>query len=127
MAEDCVAATPTVSAIIVQNVLTDQQRTFAALHVAERDGVPVSEFLARHQELERGLLADFFTFSAGLPHATWLHWGMRKPSFGFEVLLQRARRHGLDPGEIPPGRLFDLACYFYSRRKTLLPLHGRVA
>src|SRR5262249_34047985 len=50
-------------------------------------------------------------FTAGLPRANWLHWGMRSACFGFEVLSQRARRHGLDPVEIPLARRFDLANY----------------
>ena len=68
--------------------------------------------------LERGMLDDFFAFSAGLPVLTWLHWGTAQlHSFGFEVLSQRARRHGLDPEDIPPERRFDLANY-------LKRLHG---
>jgi hypothetical protein len=111
-AEDCTAATPAVSAIVVQHILTGDQRTFASLHIAERERISPPEIPARLAELERCLLEDFFAFAAGLPRSIWLHWGMRGPCFGFEVLSQRARRHAVDPVEIPPERRFDLANYF---------------
>src|SRR4029450_7296286 len=57
------------------------------------------------------MLADFFHFVARTPDTCWLHWAMRQPRFGFEVLAQRARGHGLDPAEIPLHRRFDLSSY----------------
>jgi hypothetical protein len=110
-AEHCTDSTPGVLAIVVQHVLTGQQRTFAALHLAEREGIPPAELPARLEQLERRLLEGYVDFTAGLPGATWLHWAMRRPSFGFEVLSQRARRQGLDLPEVPLARQFDLANY----------------
>src|SRR5262249_26946100 len=110
-AEDCTAATPGVLAIVTQHVVTGHQQTFAALHLAEREGIPPAELPARQADLERRLLEEYVAFTAGLPRANWLHWGMRSACFGFEVLSQRARRHGLDPVEIPLARRFDLANY----------------
>jgi hypothetical protein len=110
-AEDCADATPGVSAIVVQHLLTGRQRTFAALHLAESEGISPAELPARLAELERRLIEGFAAFTAGLTDARWLHWGMRCPSFGFEVLSQRARRHGLELPEFPLERQYDLANY----------------
>jgi hypothetical protein len=57
------------------------------------------------------MLREFFDFVAQHPDAVWLHWAMRRASFGFEVLAQRARLQGLAPDEIPPERRFDLSGY----------------
>jgi hypothetical protein len=108
-AEDCTAATPSVSAIIVQHVLSGEQTTFAALHVAERLGIPPAELPETSQTLEREALEEFFGFLSHLPRADWIHWGMRLHSFGFGVLFQRARLHGVDSVGLPPGLRFDLA------------------
>src|SRR5205823_12735061 len=54
-------------------------------------------------------------FVAVRPRALWLHWGMRGPLYGFEVLFPRARLHGLRPTEIPLQQRFDLAGYLKRR------------
>lgn len=90
-------------------------QSFSVLQAAEREGVSHVEWPACWPELERTLLADFFDFAAERAGAAWLHWGMRGPFFGFVVLEQRARRHGLEPCAIPAARRFDLAHYLKRR------------
>jgi len=109
------AQTPPTSAIVVQQVLTGQQLTFAAFQIAEQRGIPPADFLAHLPALEKQLLANFFDFVARTPAAVWLHWAMRQPRFGFEVLAQRARIHGLTPAEIPVAQRFDLSSYLKRR------------
>jgi hypothetical protein len=113
--ENSVAQTPPVSAIVVQHVLTQDQRTFAAFKIAEAGGITPSEFPARLYELEGQLLREFFDFVAAHPEAVWLNWNMRGPLFGFEVLAQRARLHGLSPDNVPLERRFNLAGYLKVR------------
>jgi len=109
------AQTPPVSAIIVQHVLTGQQQTFAAFQVAEQRGISPADFLVHLPELEKQVLGEFFDFVARTLTAVWLHWAMRQARFGFEVLAQRARLHGLVPGEIPPEQRFDLSTHLKRR------------
>lgn len=109
------AQTPPVSAIVVQQVLSGQQQTFAAFQVAERRGISPTDFLTHLPELEKPLLKNFFAFVAQTPDALWLHWGMRNSRFGFEVLAQRARLHSIVPVDIPWQRRFDLSSYLKRR------------
>lgn len=112
---NCPAQTPPVGAIIVQHVFTEQQHTFSAFHIAERLGIAPADFLTRLPELEKQLLEEFFGFVGKNTNAVWMHWAMRQARFGFEVLAQRARLHGLTPAEIPIGQRFDLSGYLKQR------------
>src|SRR5262249_28979407 len=105
------AGTPPISAIVVEHVRSCRQFEFAAVRIAERLGIPADQFLSHLPELEKQVLAEFFRFDAEHPNNVYLHWSMRKPQFGFNVLCQRARIHGLGATEIPIGRCFDLASY----------------
>jgi len=109
------AQTPPVSAIIVQHVQTGLQWTFAAFSIAEQRRIQPSDFLARLPDLEKKLLQDFRDFVRRAPKAVWLHWGMRKPRFGFGVLAQRGQIHDLAPVNVPMGQCFDLANYLKRR------------
>jgi hypothetical protein len=112
---NCAAHTPPVSAISVQHVLTGQQQTFAAFRIVEQRGITPATLPAHLADLETHLLKEFFEFVARNPDAVWLHWAMRQPRFGFEVLSQRARLHGLAPAEIPLSQRFDLSSYLKRR------------
>jgi hypothetical protein len=124
--ENSATQTPPVSAIVVQHVLTQDQRTFAAFNIAERGGIVPSEFPTRLPGLEKQLLKEFFDFAAAHPEAVWLSWNMRGPLFGFEVLAQRARLHGLSPDEIPSERRFNLAGYLKARHGDKYAPHPRL-
>jgi hypothetical protein len=110
--ENSSAQTPPVSAIVIQHVLTQNQRIYAAFnHAEERGWTAQADFLAHLPELERLLLEGFYAFVREHPSAIYLNWGMRHPHFGFEVLAQRARIHKITPPEIPPRQRFDLDAY----------------
>jgi hypothetical protein len=124
--ENCTTQTPPISAIVVQHVATGQQQTFAALRIAERRGLPARDFLGHMAALERELLQDFFAFVASHPAAVWVHWAMRGPVFGFEVLAQRARLHGIEPAAIPRSQRFDLSHYLKCRYGADYAPHPRM-
>jgi hypothetical protein len=124
--ENAPAHTPPISAIVVEHVQTCRQVEFTAFRIAERLGVPAGQLLDRLPELERQLLVEFFRFDAERPENVYLHWSMRKPLFGFAVLSQRARIHGLDAQEIPVGRCFDLASYLKRRYGDNYAPHPRL-
>jgi hypothetical protein len=112
---NCPAQTPPVSAIIVQHVLSEQQHTFSAFHIAEQDGIAPPDLRARLPELEKQLLTDYYGLVERTPDIVWLHWAMRQPTFGFEVLAQRARLHGIAVPEMPMNQRFDLSGYLKQR------------
>ena len=115
LAAKCLDRVPTVSAILVQSVFTGQQVAFAACRLAMVRGIAADQLVARLPELEKMLLEQFFAFVAERPESTWLHWGMHWPSFGFDVLDQRACYHGVNPVEIPDSKRFDLSHYLKVR------------
>jgi hypothetical protein len=109
------ASTPPVSAIAVRHLLSGQVWTFAAIRVAEERQIPPTDFLLHLPGLEREVLKRFFECMAAHPEATWLHWGMSKPHFGFDALAQRARALGLQQLARIPERRFDLSNYLKRR------------
>src|SRR5205807_1731152 len=52
---------------------------------------------------------QFFGFVREEGEAGYVHWNMRGPNFGFDVLAQRARRYGVEVADIPAWRRLDLA------------------
>src|SRR5262249_2520062 len=129
-ADDCPSGSPPVSAIVMQNAFTGDQETFAVFHIMEElagGGFEIMEEYARlpgggdsqhapsELHFEAEALRRFWARVAQLPDATWLHWGMRHPAFGFEVLAQRTRAWNLSPVEIPHERRFDLPHYLKRR------------
>jgi hypothetical protein len=114
LARDFPDSTPPVLGVLVEHFPSGEQTQFAAFTLAERDG-SLGEFRTKMPELERDLLRSFNEFVAGRPGAVWIHWGMAKPGYGFDVIAQRSRLHGLTPADIPPARRFDLANYLKRR------------
>jgi hypothetical protein len=112
---DAASGTPSVSAIVVQQILRRQPSVFAAIRFAEAAGITPAALPGDLPGLEKTLLEAFLEFVAAHPKATWLHWRMNQAQFGFGVLAQRARLHGLDWVEIPPERCFDLPSYLKRR------------
>jgi hypothetical protein len=89
--------------------MSANEEAFAAIGIAEINRIPPDKFLTHLEKLEKQLLTKFYAFVASRPDAVWLHWRMGRPEFGFAVLAQRARYHGLTPVEIPKDQQFDLA------------------
>ena len=122
--------TPPVSAIVIQQVRTDRQRSFSAFKILEQSlekGCDVkAAFLNRAAELEKRMFEDFCSFVSQNPQIVWLHWAMRQPRFGFEVLAQRARLHGIEPAGIPPMKEFNLCSYLKRRYGEEFVPHHRL-
>lgn len=108
-------ATPPVAAIVVQNVLTGAQMTFAAITEAEAAGVPPETVLAQYPDFEREALSMFADFATTRPEAVWVHWRMRDAIFGFDALNRRATVHRTRHHGIPPARRCDLSHHLERR------------
>jgi hypothetical protein len=76
---------------------------------AERLKIPYSQIKERYTELERDLLMDFSNFATKHLSFTWVHWNMRDSNYGFPAIYHRCRLHEIEPTEIAPTSLVDLA------------------
>lgn len=118
--------TPSISAILVQNLYSGTSLAFAGFTQAEAQGIPSSQFPDRLLEFERELLRDFAEYTATLPAAMWIHWGMKEAFFGFDMLTQRAKLHRQKYHNIPVERRFDLAHYLAQRFGENFAPHPRL-
>jgi hypothetical protein len=80
---------PRIANIVVKDYDSDQTFSFAFHLVAEKLNVAKADITARMDDIERGLLEDFFDFVRQHPGNIWLHWNMTNLVFGFETLAHR--------------------------------------
>lgn len=80
---------PSISNIVVKSFDNDQAVSFAAHLVAERLHIPKEEILSRFDEIEKGLLEEFFSFAQTHAGDLWIHWNMVNIHYGFETLAHR--------------------------------------
>lgn len=80
---------PSVSNIVVKSFDNDQTVSFAAHLVAERLHIPKEEMVQRFDEIERGLLEEFYVFVQAHAGDLWIHWNMVNIHYGFETLAHR--------------------------------------
>lgn len=73
----------------MKSFANDQTVSFAAHLVAERLHIPKSDIVARFDEIERGLLEEFYQFVQGHTGDLWVHWNMANIHYGFETLAHR--------------------------------------
>jgi len=104
-----------ISAIVVQNVLTEKQHTFSVIDIAQELRCSPDRLHTRFDEFERVMLKRFSAFVRNTPKGTRLHWGMRKANFGFDVILQRMCAHRVQKPAFAERRLFDLSAYLKLR------------
>lgn len=80
---------PSVSNIVVKDLVNDQTVSFAAHIVAERLQIPKEEITDRFGEIERVLLEEFYEFVRNHNGHYWLHWNMINIQYGFDTLAHR--------------------------------------
>ncbi|WP_162658930.1 hypothetical protein [Tuwongella immobilis] len=102
--------TPEINTIAVESVLTGEQTYFSVPLEIDRQGLNIRDHAGDFIPFERIILSNFWRFVAEHPNTMWLHWGMRRPEFGFPALVNRAQAIQTDPlpTEIPIGQRFDL-------------------
>ncbi len=80
---------PSISNIVVKNFDNDQTLSFAAHFVAEKLHIPKEDIVNRFDEIERGLLEEFYAFVQTHLGDIWIHWNMVNIQYGFETLAHR--------------------------------------
>jgi len=87
--DDRESLSPSISNIVVKSFDTDQTVSFAAHLVAEKLHIPKNDIVNRFDEIEKGLLEEFYSFVQAHAGSLWIHWNMVNIHFGFETLAHR--------------------------------------
>ena len=112
------AESPRITSIAVRNLATAQTKSFSIHQIAERDGKVLPEQIDGHyDQLEKGMLGEFFSYAKNHEEYLWLHWNMRDANYGFEALEHRFKVHDGTPFGIPESFRRDLA-------RLLIELYG---
>lgn len=85
---------PRITSIVVMHFATRQTVSFAVHTIAELLKVPKEDVESRYDEIEKEMLAQFFSFLRDRLDRYWIHWNMRNITFGFEHLEHRSRYLG---------------------------------
>lgn len=100
---------PRITSIAVVHFATDQVISFSAHIVAELLGIERAEVAERYDEVEKGLLEQFYAFAGERRDRHWVHWNMRSSTYGFEHLEHRYRcLAGIAPPVVPVERRINL-------------------
>lgn len=98
-----------VTSIAVRHLDSAVTQSFSVHLSAELLKVPYPEIKNRYDELESHMLQVFNDFVTKHLSFTWVHWNMRDSNYGFPAIYHRCRLYGIQPSEISPTSLVDLA------------------
>lgn len=87
--DDREGLSPSISNIVVKSFANDQTVSFAAHLIAEKLKIPKDQIVQRFDEIERGLLEEFYTFVQSHTGDLWIHWNMVNIHYGFEMIAHR--------------------------------------
>lgn len=85
---------PRITSIVVMHYATRQTMSFAVHTIAELLKIQKDDVPSRYDDIEREMLAQFFSFLRDKLDRYWIHWNMRNVTFGFEHLEHRSRHLG---------------------------------
>ncbi len=80
---------PRVTSIAVLHLQSHTMHSFSIHLVAEKKHIGRDEIADNYNELEKQMLADFYSFVRDNNGALWLHWNMSNINYGFEALSHR--------------------------------------
>ncbi len=106
-----------VTSIAIRNLESGQTNSFSVHQVAEKEHVPFTEISEHYDQLERGMLDEYFEFIRVRPHCHFIHWNMRDVAYGFAAIEHRYRVLGGNPVVLPESSLFDFS-------RGLITLYG---
>ena len=111
-----VASSPRITSIAVRDYSSGQTRSWSIHQVAEEQHA-LDDLEQRYDDLEKGMLADYYRYVSENPNAKWVHWNMRDINYGFLALDHRYKVLGGEPRVIPEVKKYDLA-------RILVDLYG---
>ncbi|CAH8204405.1 conserved hypothetical protein [Vibrio aestuarianus] len=80
---------PRVTSIAVLHLQSHTMHSFSIHLVAEKLHIGRDDIAANYNDLEKKMLADFYSFVRDNNGALWLHWNMSNINYGFEALSHR--------------------------------------
>lgn len=102
-------ASPRITSLAVRSLDTAQTHSFSIHQVAERLKVPFAEIETRYDELERQMLADYYSHLGSHRGMKYLHWNMRDINYGFAAIDHRFQVLGGMPVSVDDTKKFDLS------------------
>ncbi|TFH89128.1 hypothetical protein [Vibrio ouci] len=80
---------PRVTSIAVLHLQSHTMHSFSIHLVAEKKHIGRDKIADNYNELEKQMLAEFYSFVRDNNGALWLHWNMSNINYGFEALSHR--------------------------------------
>ena len=119
---------PRITSIAVLHVGSSTMHSFSIHLVAEINKIPREEIHDHYDDLEKKMLAQFFSFLSENDGGFWLHWNMSNINYGFEALLHRYKvLSGEDGKRIPDSKKFNLSSLILSVYGKNCVEHPRMA
>jgi hypothetical protein len=106
-----------ITSIAVRHLDNALTYSFSTHLSAEKLKIKPAEIKKNYDQLETAVLSEFSEFCAKHLSFTFVHWNMRDTNYGFPAIYHRSRMLEVEPNEIPPGNLVDLA-------RTLVNIYG---
>ncbi len=119
---------PRITSIAILHVGSSTMHSFSIHLIAEIKAIPREEIHERYDELEKEMLAQFFSFISDNDGGFWLHWNMSNINYGFEALIHRYKvLSGEDGKRIPDSKKFNLPSMVLSLYGKKCVAHPRMA
>ena len=130
---------PRITSIVVHNFESRTSHSFSIHLEAEIAKISKDKIEEKYDDLEKGMLKNFYSFVKEHQNFCWLHWNMRNIHYGFETLEHRYRALGAtnnDIPSIPDNKRFNLSdlitdmygenCVSHPRMGKLMELNGGI-
>ncbi|WP_323911538.1 hypothetical protein [Aeromonas caviae] len=119
---------PRITSIAVLHVGSSTMHSFSIHLIAEIRKIPRDDIDRHYDDLERDMLAQFFSFLSDNDGGYWLHWNMSNINYGFEALIHRYKvLSGEDGKRIPDSKKFNLSSLILSVYGKNCVEHPRMA
>jgi len=119
---------PRITSIAVLHVGSSTMHSFSIHLVAEIRKIPREDIDQHYDDLEKEMLAQFFSFLSDNDGGFWLHWNMSNINYGFEALIHRYKvLSGEDGKRIPDSKKFNLSSLILSVYGKNCVEHPRMA
>ncbi|MFZ5780408.1 MAG: hypothetical protein ACOY4R_09450 [Pseudomonadota bacterium] len=100
---------PRITSIAVRKLDSAQTASFSIHQTAERRRTPFDQIEQHYDDLEKEMLAAFFTHLGNHRGMKYVHWNMRDANYGFQAIEHRFRVLGEEPYVVDDANKTDLS------------------
>ncbi|OTG69578.1 hypothetical protein B9T25_03155 [Acinetobacter sp. ANC 4470] len=121
--------TPRITSIAIRSFDSAQTHSFSIHKTAEQKKIGFEKISEYYDELEKGMLKEYFEYLTTNKGSYYIHWNMRDINYGFQAIEHRFKVLGGKPYLVDDDRKIDLArllISFYGVRYTSHGDHGRL-